>query len=74
MMRFSIQYGLSAPPIAEATMAWLKGYSWPGNVREQRNLALRFVIRKEAGGLSPAWLDSTHDRPRAHAPALMYRT
>jgi len=73
MMRFSIQYRLPAPPISADTMAWLTSYSWPGNVRELRNLAERFVIRREAGGLDPAWLDSTHDPPRAQAPALMYR-
>ena len=37
MLRFSIQYRLPAPPIGAQTTAWLKGYSWPGNV-ELRNL------------------------------------
>ena len=74
MIRFSIQYRLPAPPISADTMAWLTSYSWPGNVRELRNLAERFVIRREAGGLDPAWLDSTQDRPRTHAPALLCRT
>jgi transcriptional regulator with GAF, ATPase, and Fis domain len=56
MRIFSIQHRLPSPRIGAETMAWLKGYSWPGNVRELRNLAERFVIRREAGGLDPAWL------------------
>jgi transcriptional regulator with GAF, ATPase, and Fis domain len=63
MRQFSIQHDLPSPGIGTETMAWLKGYSWPGNVRELRNLAQRFVIRREAGGLDPAWL--------AHAAAFV---
>jgi len=62
MRHFSLQHRLPSPGIGTETMTWLKGYSWPGNVRELRNLAERFVIRREAGGLDPAWL--------AHATAL----
>jgi transcriptional regulator with PAS, ATPase and Fis domain len=62
MRHYSIQHHLPSPGIGTETMAWLKGYSWPGNVRELRNIAERFVIRREAGGLDPAWL--------AHAAAL----
>ena len=74
MMRFSTQYHLPPPPISADTMAWLKSYSWPGNVRELRNLAERFVIRTETGGVDPAWLDATMERGRERAPALAYRT
>jgi two-component system nitrogen regulation response regulator NtrX len=56
MRLFSIQHRLPSPRIGAETMAWLNAYSWPGNVRELRNLAERFVIRREAGGLDPAWL------------------
>jgi DNA-binding NtrC family response regulator len=62
MRHFSIRHHLPSPGIGAETMAWLRAYSWPGNVRELRNLAERFVIRREAGGLDPAWL--------AHAAAL----
>ena len=70
MMRFSIQYQLPAPPIGTQTMAWLKDYSWPGNVRELRNLAERFVIRREVGGLDPAWLDATPMPSQSHRDAV----
>jgi DNA-binding NtrC family response regulator len=72
MRRFSIQHRLTPPPIGAETMAWLKSYSWPGNVRELRNLAERFVIRRETGGVDPAWLDSTLERRREQASALAY--
>jgi transcriptional regulator with GAF, ATPase, and Fis domain len=73
MTAFSQQYQLPRPLIGRETMAWLKGYGWPGNVRELRNIAERFVIRREVGGLDPAWLDTKRERPRAPAPALEYR-
>jgi Nif-specific regulatory protein len=47
MTGFSRQHQLPVPPIGHETMAWLKSYAWPGNVRELRNVAERFVIRKE---------------------------
>ena len=70
LMRFSIQYRLPAPAIGAQTMAWLKDYSWPGNVRELRNLAERFVIGREVGGLDPAWLDATPTPSRFHRDAV----
>jgi transcriptional regulator with GAF, ATPase, and Fis domain len=46
-LKFSLHHQVPCPPIGSAAMAWLKGYSWPGNVRELRNVAERFVIKKE---------------------------
>jgi transcriptional regulator with GAF, ATPase, and Fis domain len=73
MTEFSRQYQRPCPPIGRETMDWLTSYAWPGNVRELRNLAERFVIRREAGGVDPAWLDSTAERlgTQAQAPAPM---
>jgi len=44
---FSDHYHMPCPPIGPNAMTWLKEYSWPGNVRELRNVAERFVIRRE---------------------------
>jgi transcriptional regulator with GAF, ATPase, and Fis domain len=66
-MRFSHHYQVPCPPIGRDAMIWLKGYSWPGNIRELRNLAERFVIRREAGGMDPAWLDTPPDHSSAAA-------
>jgi len=65
MTQFSRQYQLPSPPIGPDTMVWLKSYRWPGNVRELRNLAERFVVKTDAGGLDPAWLGAELE----HAPA-----
>lgn len=59
LRHFSLEHRLPPPRIGAETMAWLKAYRWPGNVRELRNLAERFVIRREVGGLDPAWLSHT---------------
>jgi two-component system C4-dicarboxylate transport response regulator DctD len=47
LTEFSRHYQRPCPPIGHETMAWLTGYAWPGNVRELRNVAERFVIRRE---------------------------
>ena len=47
MAQFGHQHRLLCPPIGCESMAWLQRYAWPGNVRELRNVAERFVIRKE---------------------------
>ena len=47
MAQFSRQHRLPSPPIGRETMGWLQSYAWPGNVRELRNVAERFVIRRE---------------------------
>jgi transcriptional regulator with GAF, ATPase, and Fis domain len=44
---FGRQYQRPCPPIGHETMAWLTSYAWPGNVRELRNVAERFVIKRE---------------------------
>jgi transcriptional regulator with GAF, ATPase, and Fis domain len=47
MTAFSTQYQVPCPSIDREAIGWLKSYSWPGNVRELRNVAERFVIRRE---------------------------
>jgi transcriptional regulator with GAF, ATPase, and Fis domain len=72
--RFSQHHRLPCPPIRRDAMAWLKEYSWPGNVRELRNIAERFVIRQEPGGLDPSWLaPDPMPSPRSGASAFAYR-
>jgi len=47
------------------TMALMKNYSWPGNIRELENLIERLVIVKGAGVLMPSDLPATVRTPRA---------
>jgi DNA-binding NtrC family response regulator len=46
------------------TMALMKAYSWPGNIRELENLVERLVIVKGAGVLMPADLPPSIRTPR----------
>ncbi|MES1205292.1 MAG: sigma-54 dependent transcriptional regulator, partial [Pseudomonadota bacterium] len=47
------------------TMALMKGYSWPGNIRELENLIERLVIVKGSGVLMPIDLPATVRTPRS---------
>ncbi len=46
------------------TMALMKNYSWPGNIRELENLVERMVIVKGAGVLFPSDLPASIRTPR----------
>ena len=46
------------------TMALMKNYSWPGNIRELENLVERLVIVKGSGVLMPSDLPATVRTPR----------
>jgi DNA-binding NtrC family response regulator len=47
------------------TMALMKTYSWPGNIRELENLVERMVIVKGSGVLMPSDLPASVRAPRA---------
>jgi DNA-binding NtrC family response regulator len=53
------------------TMAALRGYSWPGNIRELENVIERLVIVKASGTLMPADLPPAIRTPReTSSPSL----
>jgi DNA-binding NtrC family response regulator len=41
---FSAEMGMAAPVLAPEAVAWLSGYSFPGNVRELKNMIERALI------------------------------
>ncbi|MDE7168690.1 MAG: sigma-54 dependent transcriptional regulator, partial [Mucispirillum sp.] len=41
---FAHKYNVAAPPIDKKVMEWAKSYSWPGNIREMRNLIEREIL------------------------------
>jgi DNA-binding NtrC family response regulator len=55
------RYGLTAPELTPGYLRELMAHDWPGNVREIRNAADRFVLDVGAVGLTPV----------AHAPATL---
>lgn len=53
IQQFAIQYGKPAPRISPDAIQLLMQYSWPGNLRELRNIIERVVILNEGGLIHP---------------------
>lgn len=54
---FSQLYGCAAPRIPDSVMQTFVSHSWPGNIRELRNVVERGFILGKGRNFSPAWLD-----------------
>lgn len=55
--RIAARLGIAAPPVDPGLVDALKGYSWPGNVRQLENLLEEAMVLAEDGApLSPACL------------------
>ncbi|HXU10643.1 MAG TPA: sigma 54-interacting transcriptional regulator [Candidatus Binatia bacterium] len=61
---FARQYECPAPPISTPAMDRLVGHSWPGNIRQLRNVIERLFIL----GPSTGWLDEMFEMDRAFEP------
>ena len=59
--------------IAEPAMAELRRYSWPGNIRELRNVLERATMIAEHGVIAPEHLNFQEDSPRAPVPSGLLR-
>jgi len=59
--------GMTALPIADETMALLKGHAWPGNVRELENTLHRAVLLATGNEIGPDAIMLTGD-PQAGEP------
>jgi transcriptional regulator with GAF, ATPase, and Fis domain len=67
---FSAKFGKKIEAIPQETMAALKNYPWPGNIRELRNVVERAVIVTEGSKLRLLdSLESTRLNPPADADA-----
>jgi two-component system nitrogen regulation response regulator NtrX len=56
--RFSESHDVMRPRLSPQALAKLKDYSWPGNVREVRNVVERLVLSNRTGVISVADLPS----------------
>ncbi|HXX94740.1 MAG TPA: sigma 54-interacting transcriptional regulator, partial [Planctomycetota bacterium] len=54
---FSRKYGAPVPRIPESAMGALVRHSWPGNIRELRNVVERLFLLGKGRSLSRAWFD-----------------
>jgi DNA-binding NtrC family response regulator len=61
--QYSEHHRLPRPHVSPDTMARLKAYDWPGNVREVKNVVERLVVRAQSGIVSPADLPPELDEP-----------
>jgi len=65
---FSDEIGFAPPAISEAALAALRGYGFPGNVRELRNLIESALIASGGAEIRPAHLRLPISRAIEHAP------
>ncbi|HUB25836.1 MAG TPA: sigma-54 dependent transcriptional regulator [Tepidisphaeraceae bacterium] len=73
---FATEMGVKPPPMGEPTLAALAAYSFPGNIRELKNIIERALIESGGGPIKPqhirlpAWgAAPAPPRPRAAEPA-----
>ena len=67
---FSQKYGTPAPRIPDSVMAALARHSWPGNIRELRNVVERLFLLGKGKTLSRAWFDEIFAADRAVGEGL----
>jgi DNA-binding NtrC family response regulator len=58
---------MPAPHVSERALELLVNHSWPGNIRELRNIVERFFILHEGRSISVSWLQEIL------APGVMFR-
>ncbi|MDB6123928.1 MAG: zraR 6 [Pedosphaera sp.] len=71
IQEFSLQYGYPIPRISKKMMELLTAHSWPGNIRELRNVLERCFILSEGKIFSTAWLEEIFSDDHALNEALL---
>jgi DNA-binding NtrC family response regulator len=67
---FSQKYGCAAPRIPDAVMHALARHSWPGNIRELRNVIERVFLLGRGQSFSRAWFEEMFAADRAVGETL----
>lgn len=68
LLSASARYERSVPALSSSRMQLLVGYSWPGNIRELRNVADRCALGIEAG--APPFGQAESNQPQSLANAV----
>lgn len=61
---FATEMGLSAPPLTQEAVATLRAYTFPGNVRELKNVMERALILSAGRPMRPEHLQLPHATPK----------
>ncbi len=56
--------GRTVPKVSERTLRWMSGYSWPGNLRQLRNLLERALVLADGDSVDVAAPADVERRPR----------
>ena len=59
------RFGRDMPRVSGDARAWMDGYSWPGNLRQLRNLLEREVVLSTSDIINPAAPGHTGGRPQS---------
>jgi len=62
---FSQKYGVPVPRVPDSVTNALMRHSWPGNIRELRNVVERFFLLGRGGTFSRAWFEEMFAADRA---------
>jgi len=63
VQQFCTRYGRKVPPLTEDIIAQCTRYSWPGNIREMRNIVERAVILNTGGPLRMSLSENEEVQP-----------
>jgi two-component system nitrogen regulation response regulator GlnG len=66
---FSHELGREVRAIAPEALARLRGYAWPGNIRELQSALKQALLKASGSVLLPAFLPESLEGPREPAPA-----
>jgi two-component system nitrogen regulation response regulator GlnG len=69
LRRFSRELGREVQDFAPAALERLRGYAWPGNIREFQSVLKQALLRASGPVLLPAFLPDFSGRPEEPGPA-----
>jgi len=67
LRRFSRELGREVSQVAPEVLARIRGYSWPGNIRELQSVLKQALLRASGPTLLPAFLPELPDDPQSAA-------
>jgi two-component system nitrogen regulation response regulator GlnG len=69
LQRYSRELGREVRDVAPEAMERLRGYAWPGNIRELQNVLKRALLRANGSVLLPSFLPETLGEPAGPVPS-----